>query len=64
MNLELKQNSDVVLTKIERTLVIKVQLYVRMPLSKNKETKMKRKLKNKNSIDTCIRRISSATVSL
>ena len=36
MNLELKQNSDVVLTKIERTLVIKVQLYVRMPLLSQK----------------------------
>ena len=33
MNSELKQNSDVVLTKIEGILVIEVQLYVRMPLS-------------------------------
>lgn len=31
MNLELKQNSDVVLTKIEGILVIEVQLFVRMP---------------------------------
>ena len=31
MNSELKQNSDVVLTKIEGILVIEVQLYVRMP---------------------------------
>ena len=31
MNSELKQSLNVVLTKIERILVIKVQLYVRMP---------------------------------
>ena len=35
MNSELKQNSDVVLTKIEGILVIEVQLYVRMPLPTN-----------------------------
>ena len=46
MNSELKQNSDVVLTKIEGILVIEVQLYVRMPLPFEVETRNIYCLKN------------------